>query len=106
MYCPKCNAATLETSLHCQQCGASQVASTVGDSLVVQTQARRVHLRIGGNVGGIIGFALFIMLSRTVFESMYWSTAQELVGASVAAGLGRFCGRWLVYRHYRINHLI
>lgn len=101
MYCPRCQAQCLETSLRCNQCGADLILHTVGDSEIVRKHSDAIARRYGNAVGGVIGVVLFIALSQTVLASMYWDRAQISFGAALAGGIGALVGRWLVARHMR-----
>ena len=106
MICPSCNTATLDSSTTCHHCGGSLITSTVGRPKSILVLDRDVHLRIGGRIGAILGFAFFVVLAHTVLESLYLDKAQIAVGASIFSALGIAAGRWLVFRHYRLNYLL
>lgn len=106
MICPCCNSSTLDSSATCHQCGNSLIASTVRDSKSILEVDRDVHSRIGGRIGGVVGFALFILLAQTILESFYLDRAQTVAGTTICAAAGAVIGRWLVRRHYRLNYLL
>lgn len=106
MICPTCNSSTLDTAITCHQCGAKLITSSVGAPKSILIIDRDVHLRIGGRIGGVTGFFLFILLAQTMLESLDLDRSQSVIGASICAALGGALGRWLVRRHYRLNYLM
>jgi hypothetical protein len=106
MICPSCNTSTLDSSTTCHQCGSSLITSTVGGPKSILVLDRDVHLRIGSRIGAVLGFALFVLLTHSILESLYLDKAETTVGATIFAAVGVAVGRWLVYRHYRLNYLL
>ena len=105
MFCPQCNASTLETAIQCHQCGSDLVGPKVASrSFLLVT--RTLDFKRARSIGLFAGVVLFLALNQTLLQSLFFDRTGTLVGALTSGVVGAAIGHRIVSRHYKTYNLL
>lgn len=99
MFCHRCNAQNLDTSLNCTQCGANLLGKSVSAPGTFAARTRAEDNRVYGRTWATVFTLAYFFIAATAIPELREDKTVFGIGALLAVGLGQLFGRAVARAH-------
>lgn len=99
MFCHRCNAQNLDSSLNCSQCGASLLGKSVSDPETFAGRTRADDNKIYGRTWAIVFTLAYFFIAATAIPELREDKTIFWAGSLVAVAIGHLFGRAVARAH-------